>query len=331
MEDRCISCHGRALHKVAVKERCIKVAMEMPPQEVVEERPFRAALRYEKTWALAPGVPPLPSCLIQHDAPRNAGVQRLHLRSVRDGNQFIYLRHQRARQSRAFTPNKDRRRPCQPGLIDWRPLVRRGRNQPRTLRLKFARKFFQSASRLRHDHWESKYRPRRGANHFRIEWTHGALTHDYACAAKGLRRPKDRPKIPRILQPHQHHDRTHLESLQHIGDSKFLEPHQRRHALRCFARYRSVEQTVGKQQRIYIGADLRQQTLRQILRRLLEEYGSKAQPAANRFFHNTQSLDRAVSIFRPFGTGKRLPQFLDQRIVAALNSAEPLLPAWGGF
>src|SRR4029077_8381722 len=78
-------------------------------------------------------------------------------------------------------------------------------------------------------------------------------------------------------------------------------------------------------------SDLRQQTLGPVLRRLAKEYRTEAQAAADGFFEDAQALDSTVSAFGEFRTRKRLAQLLDQRVVASLNAAEPVLPVESGF
>jgi hypothetical protein len=60
-----------------------------------------------------------------------------------------------------------------------------------------------------------------------------------------------------------------------------------------------------------MAADLRQQTLRAVLRRFAKEYGAKAKPTANGFFDDPQAVDGAIAFFRAFAMSERLAQFLD--------------------
>src|ERR1700675_1537078 len=46
---------------------------------------------------------------------------------------------------------------------------------------------------------------------------------------------------------------------------------------------------------------------------------------ADRLLHDTETLDRAISRLGEFGTGKRPPHFLHQRIVATLHPAQACL------
>jgi hypothetical protein len=76
-----------------------------------------------------------------------------------------------------------------------------------------------------------------------------------------------------------------------------------------------------------MSADLRQQPLRAVLRRLPKKNCPKPQPAADRFLQHAQPFNGAISLSGALGAGKCLPQLLQQRIVPPLNAPQSRLRA----
>src|SRR5215471_9566222 len=69
---------------------------------------------------------PLPCRFVEQDARSHASVERLDLRGVWNGDQFVDLRHQIPRKARALVSNEHCQRPGESCFMNGCPFMRRG-------------------------------------------------------------------------------------------------------------------------------------------------------------------------------------------------------------
>ena len=143
--------------------------------------------------------------LIQHDTGRHPRIQRLDLRRMRNGNQFVGLSDPIPRHARPL-PHRSRQQPARQGWPEVRstPLC----DEVATSRTPFSRSLRQHIRQLCPHHRQPENRSRRSPHHFRIKRAYGALAQNHPSRPKRLRRPQNRPQIPRILQPRNHDQRA---------------------------------------------------------------------------------------------------------------------------
>jgi len=115
-----------------------------------------------------------------------------------------------------------------------------------------------------------------------------------------------------------------LQAVEHIADGELFQAHERGYALGRFTGDGAVEELVRKKKSFDVGADLRQQALGAVLRRLPEENGAETQAAANGLFDDAQAFDGAVAVVGALRSGKGEAQPLDQGVVMPLDATQPV-------
>jgi hypothetical protein len=241
---------------------------------------------------------------------------------VWDGQNLIDLCHEIAGNSGTFTADDHRYATGEIRLRQRSPLVRRSSDQADAA----LPQFWKDLGHLDSHDGKPKKRTGRPTHHLRVERADRALPEQNADGSEAFCRTQDSTEVARILQACNYQYRPGLGSGKDLIEGTRGATYQRGHTLRRVAGNRAGEQLVREHNRFYMSPDLRQQSLHLGVRRLAEKYGVKTKAAADRLFHNANSLDGAITLLGQFALAERSAQLFYKGIMPTLHPTKPFLP-----